>query len=556
MLIVFYTGNFDYSTTKWSNNKDPRNFYAIYNRKDNNSGFKFFIHDAEHSLRTTPGEWGTWYTPDPTVGINENRVNIGTITTYLKMTVTEFTKFHPQWLHFKLSDNAEYRMRFADHVYKHFFNEGYMMPEKAKALFRTRAKEIDMAIIAESARWGDVYASPSRTKDKDWLPAINDIINNYFPVRTNIVLDQLKAASLFPSFNPPLFKSNTDTITIGTMEITPGFRLKVQKPKGVTGSIRYTIDGKDPRAIGGSAASSVLDGGDSTEITINTTTAVKARVLNGSTWSALHEIILFTGSNIKDLKVTEIHYHPADRDTVSNNEYEFLELKNTGISPVNLSQAYFSAGITYTFPYGIIVDPGKFIVLASNKQEFNTRYGFYPLGEYTGQLDNSGETFALRTATGDTVFSIKYDDAAPWPVSPDGDGYSLVPIELNPTGDQNDGTKWRASLAIHGSPGWDDISITGNNEQKNIPGHYSLEQNFPNPFNPETKIRFTLKNSCKVRLSVYDVLGREVSMLINDIQTAGTHDVTFSGKILSGGIYLYRLQTVDATIVRKMVLLK
>jgi hypothetical protein len=113
MLIVFYTGNFDYSTTKWSNNKDPRNFYAIYNRNDNNSGFKFFIHDAEHTLRTTPGEWGTWYTPDPTVGINEDRVNIGTITTYLKMTVTDFTKFHPQWLHFKLSDNAEYRMRFA-----------------------------------------------------------------------------------------------------------------------------------------------------------------------------------------------------------------------------------------------------------------------------------------------------------------------------------------------------------------------------------------------------------------------------------------------------------
>ena len=91
---------------------------------------------------------------------------------------------------------------------------------------------------------------------------------------------------------------------------------------------------------------------------------------------------------------------------------------------------------------------------------------------------------------------------------------------------------------------------------KTSPSVFSLAQNYPNPFNPSTKISYTLANNSKVRLSVYDLLGREVSVLANEIQTAGQHVVTFSANHLSSGIYFYKLQTASGVITKKMMLLK
>ncbi|MCG3121533.1 MAG: hypothetical protein ALAOOOJD_04667 [bacterium] len=550
MLVIFYTGNFDSPASKFGQNKSPNNFYCIYNRTAN-EGFKFFAHDAEHTLRTTAGE-------GPGIGLYENRVNIGNLTDGYKMTVADFSRFHPQWLHFKLSENAEYRIRFADHVYKHFFNQGCMTPAKTTALFLSRAKEIEMAIITESARWGDTYRHPPRTKNDDWQRAIDDIVQNYFPYRTAIVLGQFLMADLYPSIEPPVFLNNGTAVLAGSLEIEPGYKLKLLNPNSAgRGTIQYTVDGQDPRSIGGGISASARDGGDEAEITINATTAIKARVQDGSTWSALHEINLFVGNKVKDLKITEIHYHPLDGVGVSDNEYEFLELKNVGPAPINLSQAHFVDGITYTFPSGTIINPNEFIVLASNRQEFNNRYGFFPFGEYAGQLDNSGERLTLFTAASDTIFSVSYDDQAPWPVSPDGDGFSLVPKEINPTGDLNDPSNWRASYAIGGSPGRDDLPGTSvETPNSDFPAGFALHQNYPNPFNPETKIHYSLKSIGKVRLSVYDLTGREVAILVDGVQNAGAHYAVFSGAGLVSGIYFYKLQSTDGIILKKMALLR
>ncbi len=549
MLIIFYTGNFDSPTSKFGQNKIPNNFYCIYNR-NGNDGFKFFVHDAEHTLRTTGGE-------GPGIGLYENRVNIGNLNDSYRMTVSDFTGFHPQWLHFKLSENEEYKIRFADHVYKYFYNQGCMIPEKATALFLSRANEIEMAIIGESARWGDTYHEPPRTKDDDWQWAVDDIVNNYLPFRTDIALNQLKQAGLYPSINPPTFENNGEEIFAYILKIEPGYRLKLLNPNNSNGTIQYTLNGQDPRAIGGGAAGSAMDGGDEVEITINETTIIKARIQDGATWSALHEIILFNDENTGNLKITEIHYHPLDRDTVSDNEYEFLELKNIGTTPINLSQAFFVDGITYTFPADVIIDPNKFIVLASNRQEFNNRYGFIPFGEYSGQLDNAGERITFLTVGSDTIFSVRYDDHAPWPESPDGGGFSLVPKEVNPSGDLNDPSNWRASYAVHGSPGQDDLPGTSIKTLiTELPTSIALYQNYPNPFNPETKIQYTLKRTGKVRLSVYDIMGREVAVPVDAVQNAGKHEVAFSGVGLSSSIYFYKLQTADKSITKKMILLK
>jgi hypothetical protein len=89
-----------------------------------------------------------------------------------------------------------------------------------------------------------------------------------------------------------------------------------------------------------------------------------------------------------------------------------------------------------------------------------------------------------------------------------------------------------------------------------LPVEFALSQNYPNPFNPSTTIQYALKSSGKVRLSVYDVMGREVAVLVDGVQNAGRHKVTFSCANLASGIYFYKLQTTDAVIAKKMALVK
>ena len=224
MLCVYYTGDKDGPISSPRNNTRPNNLWAIYNR-NKPDGFKFFRHDCEQTLDI--GE------PDRTGPYD----------------LWQFEYFTPQWLSQKLTGHPEYVMRFADRVHKRFFNGGVLMPQSAVAHWTARANEIDLAIIAESARWGDAKRPPPlpplplpppRTKDDDWLPAINNVTNNYFPSRTGVVLDQFRAKGWYPNINAPSFNrqggyvSTSDTFTI-------------TDPCASGGTIYYTTDGSDPR---------------------------------------------------------------------------------------------------------------------------------------------------------------------------------------------------------------------------------------------------------------------------------------------------------------------
>ncbi len=94
-----------------------------------------------------------------------------------------------------------------------------------------------------------------------------------------------------------------------------------------------------------------------------------------------------------------------------------------------------------------------------------------------------------------------------------------------------------------------------------VPGAFALSQNYPNPFNPETKIKFTIPSFGSIRneavtLKVFDMLGREVSVLVNESLNPGIYEVTFDGTKLSSGIYFYRLQMGVYSDTKKMVLLR
>jgi hypothetical protein len=93
-------------------------------------------------------------------------------------------------------------------------------------------------------------------------------------------------------------------------------------------------------------------------------------------------------------------------------------------------------------------------------------------------------------------------------------------------------------------------------ERGNAPAIFSLSQNYPNPFNPSTTIKYTLPSATQVKLSVYDILGREVSVLVNDRRDAGVYEIKFDGSNLASGVYFYRLQAGDYVASKKMLVLK
>ncbi len=88
------------------------------------------------------------------------------------------------------------------------------------------------------------------------------------------------------------------------------------------------------------------------------------------------------------------------------------------------------------------------------------------------------------------------------------------------------------------------------------PSVYSLEQNFPNPFNPSTRINFSIAEAGIVKIIVYNMIGQEVSLLLNDFEEAGQHTITFDASSLTSGVYFYKLETSKFIQTRKMILAK
>ncbi|MFA6542767.1 MAG: alpha/beta hydrolase fold domain-containing protein, partial [Bacteroidota bacterium] len=101
----------------------------------------------------------------------------------------------------------------------------------------------------------------------------------------------------------------------------------------------------------------------------------------------------------------------------------------------------------------------------------------------------------------------------------------------------------------------DSIS-TGVKKDPAVGSHFRLEQNFPNPFNPATTIDFTIPNSGFVSVKVFDLLGKEVAVLVNDVLTAGTHSRIWNAAKVSSGMYYYRLQSGNYVETKRMLLLK
>jgi hypothetical protein len=546
MIAIFYTGNFDSPTAVFMGNKKPNNFYAVGNREDPDQGFRFFIHDAEHSIFPYPAP--------PGEGITEDRVNLTEREDGNHMDVYNFSSFHPQWLHHKLTDNAEYRMRFMDRVIFHMNEAGSLSREACLDRLNTRALQIESAIIAESARWGDGSGRVEPcTRDEHWLPEVNKIRYEFFPYRTPIVIGQLKHAGLYPELTAPVF--SVDGVDLSAQEVpVQGSEQLLIENLNVSGNIWYTLDGTDPRAVGGGIAPTSKPGGTGeTLLQLDGSARVKARIRSGNDWSALKDVQLIAPQeDFSRLAVTEIHYHPLELvvsgDTVASQDLEFIEFKNMDLSAMNLGGLVLDSAVYYEFPENTLLPPRQFYVLASRPPDFYRRYGMHASGNYKKNLSNAGDEILLRDREGNPVIHFSYSDSLPWPVEADGGGYSLVPTLHDPTGYPGDASYWKASRDVGGSPfrndpyplsadagitDGDDITIYPN------PGPGQIRIIWPDGLEPG-----------RISISLYGLNGA----LLLQMEGEGRKEISLDRTRLGPGLYLLKISAGGKEFMKKVIL--
>jgi len=187
---------------------------------------------------------------------------------------------------------------------------------------------------------------------------------------------------------------------------------------------------------------------------------------------------LLLASPLYALVVTEIMYNPPG----PGEELEWIELYNEKAAPEDLSGYRFTHGIHFTFPTGWRPDgkplaalgPGEYLVLASDAQAFQARYGFAPFGEFQGHLDNGGDRIVLENDAGDPhiyippeerdpngpdelrregphMIDFRYKDSGRWPAAADGTGHTLALLDVFE--DQGDPDNWTCSPTMWGTPG-------------------------------------------------------------------------------------------------------
>lgn len=268
IILNFYGANQDWDQHNWAAGRD---------RVSGRKGFSFFAWDTERIL--------------------EN-VNANIVTKNSTGYVTEIFQ--------QLMKNPEFKMLFADRLHKHLYNDGCLTPKNIIADWEKFASEIQPAVFAESARWGDYRrdvnpgGSPNLLYTESiWQAEKKRLIEDYFPIRSGILINQFKAADMYPKIEAPLFNSYGGTVS-------PGFRLQMTT---ATGTIYYSLKG-DPRQIGNGIAADTYAYSSPITISDNRVT-VRARVKSGDVWSAVTEATFSTdiAQSLDDIPQNSFHLH-------------------------------------------------------------------------------------------------------------------------------------------------------------------------------------------------------------------------------------------------------
>lgn len=228
------------------------------------------------------------------------------------------------------------------------------------------------------------------------------------------------------------------------------------------GSIIYSTDGSDPRAIVvGGLPGDVHEYTEPIPVTKNMHFVARAYDSNTEEWSGP-----VSSSYVIDtprLAITEMNYHPYEPTAeevaagfTNRDDFEFIEIQNVGANTPDLIHTRFADGVQFEFS-NVDLAPGAYGVIVSNLAAFQARYGTQipVLGEYTDNLNNAGERVTLVSATDDVLLDFVYGDSSLWPRSADGVGASLQSIRpaLTPAGQMGKYYRWQGSTEFGGTPG-------------------------------------------------------------------------------------------------------
>ena len=151
-------------------------------------------------------------------------------------------------------------------------------------------------------------------------------------------------------------------------------------------------------------------------------------------------LVINDPEDIFNLVINEIHFNPDNNGEL----VEFIEIHNPTSKPVSLEGAFLDNGIDFTFPENAAISSHGYVTITENAEHFLTKFGIPADGEWTGKLNNDGETIELYSPQGDRVDRVDYGLGFPWPVVGSEPGYS---IELkHPTLDNDLGGSWRGSV--------------------------------------------------------------------------------------------------------------
>ncbi len=265
-LLQTWGGNFDAPVSRFLGDMKPNNSYMIRNKTMLSDGFRFVAHDSEHTMNLTdmPG------------------IMIDRLGPFVAGEM-DISKSGSQNIFQKLFTSPEFQLRVADRYNKHFFNNGAMTIQNLLARYNGRVKEIDRAVVGESARWGDAKRPMATqkpfTRDDQWLPEVIKVRDQWIMKRNDIFLAQIKAKKLWPTTPPAVLMPNAG-------DLPRALKVMIEVPAG--GMVFYTTDGSDPRMPGGANnPKAVLYGGAGVGLTADGT--IKARAKIGNNWSPLTE---------------------------------------------------------------------------------------------------------------------------------------------------------------------------------------------------------------------------------------------------------------------------
>ncbi len=435
MLLHYYTGHADEPLSVSFNWEKPNNFRAL-RRRGMTDPWHFLVHDGESSVLAND-----WFNN------RANAVNLGSLNR------NNITYSNPEWMHEDLLANVEYRIAFADVVQRLLFNDGAFTQGASQPYWDALAAQINEAVIGESLRWGQTTGE----NQANWNAEVNRVRTQFFPTRTATVLTQLRSSAwrgfaLFPSVNAPVFSQRGG-------QVSAGFQLVLTAAVG--GTIYFTADGSDPRAIGGAVAGTAYSG----PITINDPMLVRARFRSDAgEWSALDGAYFttFAPARAGDLIVSKVHYHPLPPTEAeitagytAAKDFEYIEFQNVSAETLDLRGVKIDVAVTFDFATAAVASlaPGARICVASNAAAFAARYGSAGLlaGEFGGNLSDDGDTVRVRDGSDSVIALFTYNDVAPWPLAADGEGPALILKASNL--DPAVATNWRASYSNAGNPG-------------------------------------------------------------------------------------------------------